>query len=201
MAIISNAQSRKMSGKVGGLVYRIHDGVTVVSEAPAKRKSGGFKSAERIAQSLRFAFVVRYARERSADIRKDFQRDKLGTPQSKFIKLNFGHLSLAVESLLKAAYVKGQSVQDIGTAEIDAAIKAYVQTHPNTIYRSYKAGSYTFVTGEGWTAAGSVGGRGALGVSKLASEIEKTDRYKAELAAAGTGGKPSLPPEAPDPSA
>ncbi|MBR8808429.1 hypothetical protein IX296_000695 [Bacteroides pyogenes] len=188
---------------MGGLVYRVHDGVTIVSEAPARKKSGKFKSANQIAQSLRFAMVVRYARERAADIRKDFQRDKMGTPHSKFIKLNIGHIGLATEKLLKQAYEKNQSVQDIGSDKIDAAIKTYVQAHPNTIYRTYKSGSYTFVSADGWAANGSIGGRGELGTSTLAADISKTARYKQESAAASSSGAPSVGggsrQEAPDP--
>lgn len=144
MAIIRSMGVGSAKKSMGNVTYRTVRGRTIGSQKVANRP---LTRAEDVSlQQFVFGLINRYMTLHAADIQVSFNKTKYGSERNYFVKINFPELRAAFTSL----YRSGQtSVDAISDAQIEAAVLAYVQNNPTSIYRVRKSGfPVVYLTGE-----------------------------------------------------
>lgn len=147
MSIIRSMGVGSARKSMGNVTYRTVRGRTIGSQKVANRP---LTRAEDVSlQQFAFGLISRYMTLHAADIQVSFNKTKYGSERNYFVKINFPELRSAFTSL----YRSGQtSVDAISDAQIEAAVLAFVQNNPTSIYRVKKTGfPAVYLTGE-WSS-------------------------------------------------
>lgn len=150
MAIIKSIGVGKARKSIGNITYRTVRGRTIGSEK-VTRSNAATRSASQLQSNTRILFTLinRYTTFHASDIKTSFEKSRYGSQRNNFYRINRHHLEKAFATLASNTAEANLLTQ----AQLDQAVKTYVQANPRTVIRYSRTGSPIIYLLSDWDSA------------------------------------------------